>query len=126
MALRSSTHRAFSLVAALRRNSAPAQGEAGGESIIEGIAFNTSTIRTGDTVVAKIRGPNLHGAEVKCEAMSTGFLLDLLPQPAVQEEGEQLMLAMRVFRGIATPRGLCLVRVTIGASSAVASITVRV
>ncbi len=76
--------------------------------------------------VAKVRGQHLHGADVRCEAMSTGFILHVLPQQTVQAEGEQLVLAMRVFRRMGTPRGLCLVRVSVGDSSAVGSITVRV
>ena len=76
--------------------------------------------------VAKIRGLSLHGADIKCESMSSGFILDVLPQHAVQEKGEQIVLAMRIFRRMGTPRALCLVRVSIGGSSAVASITVRI
>lgn len=120
----SHTHRALVLAAALRRKTKT--GEAENQPEIEAIAFSTSTIRSGSMAVAKVRGQHLHGADVRCEAMSTGFIIDVLPQQTVQAEGEQLVLAMRVFRRIGTPRGLCLVRVSAGDSSAVGSITVRV
>lgn len=127
MAQRPSINRALSLDAALRRKNTPAGEEDDGrESLIEGLAFSTATIRSSGMAVAKIRGLNLHGADVKCESMSSGFIIDVLPQHAVQEKGEQIVLAMRIFRRMGTPRALCLVRVSIGGSSAVASITVRV
>lgn len=90
------------------------------------MAFSTATIRSGGMAVATLKGSNLHGADVRCEAMSNGFIVDMLPHHTVQAEGEQLVLAMRVFRRMGTPRGLCLVRVSVGTSSAVGSITVRV
>ena len=93
---------------------------------IESVAFGTATIRSGGMAVATLRGSNLHAADVRCEVMSTGFIVDVLPHHTVQAEGEQLVLAMRVFRRMGTPRGLCLVRVSVGTSSAVGSITVRV
>ena len=126
MAQRPSINRALSLAAALRRKSNPVREDAGEASLIEGLAFSAATIRSGSMAVAKVRGLHLHGADLKCESMSSGFIIDVLPQHTVQEEGEQLVLAMRVFRRVGTPRSLCLVRVSIGGSSAVASITVRV
>lgn len=126
MAQRPSINRALSLAAALRRKSKSAEKEDGKTPLIEGLAFSTATIRSGGMAVAKVRGLHLHGADLKCESMSSGFIVDVLPQHAVQEEGEQLVLAMRIFRRMGTPRALCLVRVSIGGSSAVASITVRV
>ncbi len=126
MAQRPSINRALSLAAALRRKSKSAEKEDGKTSLIEGLAFSTATIRSGGMAVAKVRGQHLHGADLKCESMSSGFIVDVLPQHAVQEKGEQIVLAMRIFRRMGTPRALCLVRVSIGGSSAVASITVRV
>jgi len=126
MAQRPSINRALSLAAALRRKSKSVHDDQGKESQIEGLAFSTATIRSGGMAVAKVRGLHLHGADLKCESMSSGFIIDVLPQHTVQEEGEQLVLAMRIFRRMGTPRALCLVRVSIGGSSAVASITVRV
>ncbi len=126
MAQRPSINRALSLADALRRKYKSGHQEDGKESLIEGLAFSTATIRSGGMAVAKIRGAHLHGAEIECESMNGGFIIDVLPQHAVQEEGEQIVLAMRIFRRMGTPRALCLVRVSIGGSSAVASITVRV
>lgn len=130
MAQRPSINRAFSLAAALRRKNTRTREEDGEASLIEGLAFRTATIRSGGMAVAKIRGLHLHGADLECESMSSGFIVDVLPQHAVQGEGEgegeQIVLAMRIFRRMGTPRALCLVRVSIGGSSAVASITVRV
>ncbi len=94
--------------------------------MIEGLAFGTATIRSGGMAVAKVRGLHLHRGELQCESMGSGFIIDVLPQHAVQQAGEQIVLAMRIFRRMGTPRGLCLVRVSIGGSSAVGSITVRV
>ena len=124
MRRRSQPNRALVLAAALRRKAKTADAEH--QPVIEGIAFSTSTIRSGSMAVAKVRGQHLHGVDVRCEAMSSGFILDLLPQQTVQSQGEQLVLAMRVFRRMGTPRGLCLVRVSVGDSSAVGSIAVRV
>jgi|GEM_PF-2388457 len=127
MAQRPPIDRALSLAAALRRrNGKSTDGHGGPTPHIDGIAFSTSTIRSGGMAVAKVRGSNLQGADVRCEAMSNGFIVDVLPHHAVQSEGEQLVLAMRVFRRMGTPRALCLVRVSVGDSSAVGSITVRV
>jgi len=126
MAQRPSINRALSLAAALRRKSKTVRDDDGEESLIQGLAFSTATIRSGGMAVAKVRGLHLHGADLKCQSMSSGFIIDVLPQHAVQEKGEQLVLAMRIFRRMGTPRALCLVRVSIGGSSAVASITVRV
>ncbi len=126
MAQRPSINRALSLAAALRRKRKSVQDEDAKAALIEGLAFSTATIRSGGMAVAKLRGLHLHGADLKCESMSSGFIVDVLPQHTVQEKGEQLVLAMRIFRRMGTPRALCLVRVSIGGSSAVASITVRV
>ncbi|MBV1856887.1 MAG: hypothetical protein KUG77_00650 [Nannocystaceae bacterium] len=126
MAQRPSINRALSLAAALRRKHNAAPEDDGKVPVIEGLAFSTATIRSGGMAVAKIRGVNLQQADLKCESMSSGFIIDVLPQHSVQEEGEQLVLAMRIFRRMGTPRALCLVRVSMGGSSAVASITVRV
>ncbi len=125
MSLRSHPNRALAVAAALRRISKP-DPQDDRNPRIEGIAFSAATIRSGAMAVAKIRGQRLYDGDVRCEAMSTGFILDVLPQHAVQSEGEQLVLAMRVFRRLGTPSGLCLVRVSVGESSAVGSITVRV
>ncbi|MEM6293596.1 MAG: hypothetical protein AAGA54_20145 [Myxococcota bacterium] len=129
MTRRSNMNRALVLAASLRRRGkrgAPQTPSNAPKAEIEGIAFAGATIRSGGVAVAKIRGRNLNAADVRCEAMSKGFILDVLPDYTVQSEGEELVLAMRVFRRIGTPRALCLVRVTIGSTSAVGSITVRV
>ncbi|MCR9159450.1 MAG: hypothetical protein ACE37F_22905 [Nannocystaceae bacterium] len=125
MAQRPPLDRALSLTAALRRRSG-GPSSAGGVPHIEGMAFSTATIRSGGMAVATLRGTNLHSADVRCEAMSTGFIVDVLPHHTVQAKGEQLVLAMRLFRRMGTPRALCLVRVSVGDSSTVGSITVRV
>jgi hypothetical protein len=117
--------RALSLAAALRRRTSKKYSSDAAPHI-EGMAFSTATIRSGGMAVATLRGSDLQGADVRCEAMSSGFIVDVLPHHTVQAEGEQLVLAMRLFRRMGTPRALCLVRVTVGDSSAVGSITVRV
>lgn len=119
-------HRALSLAASLRRRTPRDEGTDGPAPSIDSVAFGAATIRSGGMAVATIRGANLERADVLCEALSSGFIVDVVPQHTVQAEGEQLVLAMRIFRRIGTPRGLCLVRVSMGDSSAVASITVRV
>jgi hypothetical protein len=127
MAQRPPINRALSLAAALRRRgNRPARSSATPPPHIEGVAFSTATIRNGGMAVATLTGSNLQGADVHCEPLSGGFIVDVLPHHTVQAEGEQLVLAMRIFRRMGTPRALCLVRVSVGVSTAVGSITVRV
>lgn len=120
-------HRALALTASLRRRAPESEPEPDGPAPqIDSIAFSTATIRSGGMAVATLKGCHLERGDVLCETMSSGFIVDVLPQHTVQAGGDQLVLAMRLFRRMGTPRGLCLVRVSIGDSSAVASITVRV
>ncbi len=126
MAQRPPINRALSLAAALRRRGKTPARSTTAPPHIEGIAFSTATIRSGGMAVATLTGSNLQGADVHCESLSSGFIIDVLPHHTVQAEGGQLVLAMRVFRRMGTPRALCLVRVGVGVSSAVGSITVRV
>ncbi len=125
-------NRTLILAGSLRRRSGFGGGGGGPSKApapvpqIQRVAFAGATIRSGGVAVARVRGTHLDASAVKCEVMSNGFILDVLPEHTVQSEGEELVLAMRVFRRIGTPRALCLVRVTIGSSTAVGSITVRV
>jgi len=128
MAQRPPIDRSFSLAAALRQRAKRVDASKPNTpaAYIERMAFSSATIRSGGMAVATLHGTDLQGADVRAEPMSRGFIVDVLPHHTVQSEGEQLVLAMRVFRRIGTPRALCLVRVSVGHSSAVGSITVRV
>lgn len=93
---------------------------------IKSIAFAGATIRSGGVAVARIRGTCLDAGQVKCETLSHGYLLDVLPDHIVQRGGTELVVAMRVYRRLGTPKPLCLVRISVGSATSVASITVRV
>lgn len=93
---------------------------------IDAIAFAGATIRSGGVAVARIRGEWLDAGRVHCEVLSHGFLLDVLPNHIVQGRGTELVVAMRIYRRLGTPKPLCLVRLSVGGATSVASITVRV
>jgi len=124
-------NRALLLASSLRR--VGGGGGGGGRSgssapspDIERVAFQSATIRSGSVAVARISGSNLDAGVVRCEVLSPGYILDVLPEQTVQKGGSELVVAMRVFRRVGTPRPLCLVRISIGSATAVGSITVRV
>jgi hypothetical protein len=90
---------------------------------IEAVSFQGATIRSGGVAVARLRGRNVDPSAVTCTAANSGFVVDILPQRT--EQGDELVLGIRIFRRIGTPRGLCLIRFCVGPATAVASITVR-
>ncbi len=90
---------------------------------IEAVSFQGSTIRSGGVAVARLRGRDLDAHGITCEGVNAGFVVDLLPERT--EQGDELVLGIRIFRRMGTPRGLCLIRFGCGPAQAVASITVR-
>jgi hypothetical protein len=89
---------------------------------IRGVSFATATLRSGRVAVAKIDCTGIRPQDVRCEATSPGFTLEVLPNRARQ--GRFVLLAIRIHRELGTPRSLCLVRFGAGSASARASITV--
>jgi hypothetical protein len=92
--------------------------------VIESVAFQGSTIRSGGVAVARLRGRDLDPHTVRCDGANAGFVVDLLPERT--EQRDELVLGLRIFRRMGTPRGLCLIRFSCGPATAGASITVRV
>lgn len=89
---------------------------------IHAVSFATATIRTGRVAAARIECSGILPEDIRCEATRPGFLVEILP-PRMQQ-GRCVILAIRVHRRPGTPRGLCLVRFSAGATCALASLTV--
>lgn len=90
---------------------------------IESVVFKGSTIRSSAVAVATVTGQNLATHCVRCEPVTSGFIVDMLEERS--QRGDQVILGIRVYRRPGTPSGLCLLRFAIGDSVAIASITVR-
>ena len=99
------------------------KGEDAPVSSIEAVSFQGATIRSGGVAVARLRGRNIAPGDVTAAPANAGFVIDILPERT--EQGDELVLGIRIFRRMGTPRGLCLIRFTAGPATAVASITVR-
>lgn len=89
---------------------------------IRAVSFSAATIRTGRVVVAKIDCTGVRPQDVRCESARPGFVAEVLPIRARQ--GRFVILAVRIHRGLGTPRGLCLLRFRAGSASSLASLTV--
>lgn len=89
---------------------------------IRGVSFSTATIRTGRVAVAKVDCTGIRPYDVRCEAASSGFTVEMLPNRARQ--GRFILIAVRIHRHLGTPRGLCLLRFSAGSVSTQASLTV--
>ncbi len=90
--------------------------------VISAVQFQGSTVRSGNVIVARLRGTQLDPYAVQCIPESPGFALEVLPERTMQS-GE-LLLGLRLYRRIGTARGLCRVRFSIGDVSVMTSITV--
>ncbi len=89
---------------------------------IRSVSFSAATIRTGRVTVAKIDCSGIKPREIRCEAASPGFELELLPHRTRQ--GRFVIMGIRIHRSLGTPRTLCLVRFSAAGLSTSASVTV--
>lgn len=86
------------------------------------MSFPTATIRSGRVAVAKVDCAGILPEELSCEAVRPGFTVDVLPTRV--REGRHVLLSLRIHRSRDATRSLCLVRLTAGSASSLASITV--
>lgn len=89
---------------------------------IHAVSFPTATIRSGRVAVAKIRCTGIPPEEIRCAPVRPGFTVEVLPDRA--REGRYIVLGIRITRMPDAQRDLCLLRLSAGSVSSLASITV--
>lgn len=89
---------------------------------IRAVSFPTATIRSGRVAVAKIDCSGVLPEELRCDPARPGFTVEVLPTRA--REGRHILLGIRVHRKPEANRDLCLLRLSAGSASSLASITV--
>jgi hypothetical protein len=89
---------------------------------IRAVAFARSTLRTGRTVAARVHCDATDPAGLRCEAVTPGFVVELMPERSRRDD--HLLVGLRIHRRLGIARQLCLVRFSIGEATATASITV--
>jgi hypothetical protein len=89
---------------------------------IRSVAFARSTLRTGRTVAARVHCDARDPTGLRCEAVTPGFIVELMPERARHDD--HLLVGLRIHRRLGIVRQLCLVKFSIGEATATASITV--
>ncbi|MEM9455167.1 MAG: hypothetical protein AAGF11_13380 [Myxococcota bacterium] len=89
---------------------------------IHAVSFPTATIRSGRVAVAKLECTGIPPEEIRCAPVRPGFTVEVLPTRA--REGRFIILGIRITRMPDTQRDLCLLRLSAGLASSLASLTV--
>lgn len=92
--------------------------------VIEVARFSRLRVSNGGIVAVVLSGRHLDPTKIDCVATTRGFTVSRIPGPPPRRDGEELLLFVRVFRGVGTTDGLCNVRFSAGERGALASIGV--
>ena len=89
---------------------------------IRAVSFTSATMRSGRAAVLRIDCTGVEPDEIRCEAARPGFSVETTPRRV--RDGRHILVSLRIHRTPQAPKALCLVRVSAGSTSALASITV--